>query len=177
MQTVASEMLTDAPELFCSSKDAHKRSFFFFFLKLDLSLIVPRNDIFTHTHPLTALILHTNEEIKLQVKTNPKILLRILKNFPLPAESPAPKAEHQQAEHRWAPAALGITHISCHSGCHPRLHHGNCKPFRLTGKRKPTKPTSYMELGTHPLPKHNNSMPVMKYLVKKPEDLILPRPV
>lgn len=29
MLTVASEMLTDAPELLCSSKDAHKSNFFF----------------------------------------------------------------------------------------------------------------------------------------------------
>lgn len=32
-----------------------------------------------------------------------------------------------------------ITHISGRSGQHPKLQQGNCKPFRLTEKLKPTK--------------------------------------
>lgn len=65
MLTTASEMLTDVPELLCSSKMLIRGVTFF--LKVELSLVLPRND--THTPHL---------KTEFQEKANLKILLQIL---------------------------------------------------------------------------------------------------
>lgn len=69
MLTMATEMLTDVPELICSSKDARKRRVSFF-LQADLSLVLPRNDIYSPK----------SKKAKLQEKANLKILLQILEH-------------------------------------------------------------------------------------------------
>lgn len=129
-----------------------------------------------HTQPLTTLMTHTNQEIKLQVKANPKILLQILRYFSICSRVTTTQSRASISRASVSiTAALGITHISNHCGRHPKLHQGNCKPSELIEAK--ANQTHQLYVSTHPLPQHKNSKPVMKHFLKKIEDLFLPSPV